>query len=69
MVCYITQLNKVYDSNSTKPGGEKLKYTIIRPYTIYEVLYYLKVDCDKLKMYTIHYKSTTKTTTIKTFYQ
>lgn len=35
---------------------------LLGSYSAWEVLYYLKLDCGKLKMYTINSKSITETT-------
>lgn len=42
---------KIYDSYTPRPRGETRKYTVVKFLYIHEMVkYYLKVDCDKLKM-------------------
>lgn len=44
-------------------GGKKWKYTIVKVFTTCKVVWHhLNVSCNKLKMYTIHPKVTSKIT-------
>lgn len=49
----------MYDSSSTKNGGEKLKYTVEsflhHTLTFHNIIkYYMKLNCDKLKYHREH---------------
>lgn len=69
-VAYTINVSKIYDDKILRSkeekwklglGGVKWKYTIVSFFSIYEVLHCnVKADVEKLRMYTINLKGTTK---------
>lgn len=54
--------SKMLDNNSSKDGREKWNY-IVRIYIVCEMYYYLKVNCDKFKMYILNLRTPIKNKT------
>ena len=66
---YMIYRNKMNDNNSAKIEKGKLQYGVLRCYIICEVVYYyLKAECDKLKIYVTNTRVTTNKKKIKAKY-
>lgn len=58
MDIYIAYIKEIDDKKSTKDEiGRRLLQS---SYTTHEMIYYLKADCEKLKMYTLNLRTVNK---------
>lgn len=59
MCCRVLKIhrNKVYGSSWTEAGSGGIEIHFYKSHTIHEMVYYLKVDCDNLQIFTASFKA------------